>query len=124
MVTDISIHPRPEDSKDVPSFEGNQGIQAVSAGMAEMLLQSHDGAIRLLPALPKLWAAGNVKGLRARGGFVVDMAWENNALTSVNVRSRQGKVCKLIYRDKTVTVQTRVGADYTSNGDLNVNAVR
>ncbi len=124
MVTDISIHPRPEDSNAVPSFEGNQGIQAVSAGIAEMLLQSQDGAVRLLPALPKQWPAGNVQGLRARGGFVIDMAWQNGALTSVKVRSNRGGVCKLVYGDTAVTFQTRSGVDYVRNGDLRVDTIR
>lgn len=124
MVTDISIHPRPEDSKDVPSFEGNQGIQGVAAGIAEMLLQSHEGAIRLLPALPKRWTTGKVQGLRARGGFVIDMAWENGALTSVKVRSNQGRTCKLVYGARTVTIETRAGGDYVTDGNLEVDAIR
>ena len=118
MLTDTSLHPGKEDSKEVPSFEGNQGIQGVTAGLAEMLLQSHEDAIRLLPALPKAWPAGKVEGLRARGGFVVDMAWQNGALTAVKVRSTQGRICRLNYGGKSVAFETQSGRDYTRNGSL------
>ena len=66
-----------------------------TAGIAEMLLQSHAGEIHLLPALPKAWAAGRVKGLRARGGFEVDMQWEKGALSMATIRADRNGPCQL-----------------------------
>ena len=118
MLTDISLHPAAEDSDRVPSFDGNQAIQGVTAGITEMLLQSHKGELDVLPALPKAWPRGRVSGLRARGGFTVDLTWDGGALTSVRVRSASGKQCTLRYREDRVSFPTRVGGVYVRNAKL------
>jgi len=71
--------------------------------VAEMLLQSHDGVIRLLPALPKEWPDGSVRGLRARGGYSVDFDWRDGKLTRCAVRSALRHSCTVSYAGKTVT---------------------
>lgn len=80
-----------------------------TAGIAEMLLQSHAGVINLLPALPKEWAAGEVKGLCARGGYQVDMKWENGTLVLVKLFSEKVGDVKVKYGDKDRIIKVKAG---------------
>lgn len=93
------------------------GNLAGAAGIAEMLLQSHSGRITLLPALPAAWPEGSVKGLRARGGFTVDMAWKDGNITKATIHSKVGGPCKVRYKDKRIELDTRPGETV----DLKVN---
>ena len=85
-------------------MDGNYGY---TAGVAEMLLQSHvkendTYVLQILPALPKEWPSGEIKGLRARGGFVVDISWENNALKKLVVNSLKGGTFTAFYNNKRI----------------------
>jgi alpha-L-fucosidase 2 len=73
-------------------IDGNFGF---TAGVAEMLIQSHGGYIHILPALPEAWPSGEVKGLVARGGFVIDMKWSGGSLQKLTIYSKSGGVCRI-----------------------------
>ncbi|MDF2441239.1 MAG: alpha-L-fucosidase 2, partial [Abditibacteriota bacterium] len=96
-------------------IDGNFGI---TAGVAEMLLQSHEGEINLLPALAPAWPQGRVQGLRARGGFEVGMAWQKGHLTSVSIRSINGARTRVRYRETVVDLKLRRGTRVTLNASL------
>jgi alpha-L-fucosidase 2 len=87
-------------------IDGNFGG---ASGIAEMLLQSHAGELELLPALPKAWPTGEVKGLRARGGFEVDVAWADGELARATVRSVTGTKCTVRYGEKTSDLTLKPG---------------
>jgi len=94
-----------------------------TAGVAEMLLQSQvkeNGyyILQLLPALPTLWNEGNTKGLRARGGFEVNIDWANGLMTTCTVKSLLGNTLKLAYNNKSIVTNTVVGKTYKFDANL------
>lgn len=96
-------------------IDGNFGA---TAGVAEMLLQSHAGEIHLLPALPNAWPDGSVKGLRARGGFEVDITWKNRKLHQATLRATVAGSCKIRCGENVVTLKTEARKSYRFTGGL------
>jgi len=106
-----------------PPFQIDANL-GITAGMAEMLLQSHVGnwkkghEVHLLPALPSAWPTGSIKGLRARGGFLVDIAWADGELTNVKIRSTCGGRLHLRYKDIHKSIKTKAGKSYQWGANL------
>lgn len=91
-------------------MDGNFGY---SAAVCEMLLQSHAGEVDLLPALPAAWPSGQAKGLCARGGLQVDIAWSEGRLTEATIRSNQGGMCRVRYGQQVQQLEIPAGGEKT-----------
>lgn len=102
---------------DIFCLDGNT---SGSSGLAEMLLQSQLGEITLLPALPKAWPTGSIKGLRARGGFVVDQEWRDGRLTGATLHSVIGGTCTVRLGEHTAQVAVPAGGQVRLGPDLKI----
>ena len=96
-------------------IDGNFGY---ASGICETLVQSHLGEIHLLPALPDAWPNGYVKGLCARGGFEVDISWEQGKLKQAVIKSKRGKSVRIRYQDKVITRQIEKGKTISLHSEL------
>jgi alpha-L-fucosidase 2 len=109
------IYPNLFDAHPPFQIDGNFG--AVS-GMTEMLLQSHTGELQLLPALPSAWPTGEVIGLRARGGFEIDLSWRDGKLRSAVIRGPTGARCTVSHQGRRAEVTLSRRGAVTLNGAL------
>jgi alpha-L-fucosidase 2 len=99
-------------------IDGNFGG---AAGVIEMLMQSNENEIILLPALPDAWPSGSISGICARGGFEVSIKWKDGKLNGVEVLSKTGNNCTLFYQGKKVSFETEKGSTYKLNTMLENN---
>ncbi|WP_432713655.1 glycosyl hydrolase family 95 catalytic domain-containing protein [Pedobacter sp.] len=99
-------------------IDGNFGA---AAGIAEMIVQSHSNHIEILPSLPTALPFGKVKGIAARGGFVLNINWDKGKLVTLDVLSRAGETCNLLYNGQKITFKTEKGQTYRFNGNLERN---
>lgn len=110
------VYPNLFDACPPFQIDGNFGV---TAAIAEMLLQSGEGEIALLPSLPKNWPAGSVKGLRARGGIEVDLAWCDGKMVSATLRSDYKSSIQVRYRQKVIQLNVDEGKVVTLDATLN-----
>jgi len=96
-------------------IDGNFGG---TAGIAEMLLQSQNGVIRILPALPDAWPEGRVTGLKARGNFEVSTEWHDGNAALISVKSMSGAPLRMVYREYSVSMETETGKTYNFDSNL------
>lgn len=82
-------------------------------GFAEMLMQSHTGALDILPALPSAWKSGKILGLKARGNYEVDIEWENTQLKKAAIRSYNGEVPAVTVAGKSININTDPRVSFT-----------
>jgi alpha-L-fucosidase 2 len=101
-------------------IDGNFGA---SSGIAEMLLQSQDGELEFLPALPPAWPRGEVKGLRGRGAYEVDIAWQDGKLTQATILAHAAGPCAIRLGEATKTFDAQAGKAYHVDSALNVTPV-
>jgi alpha-L-fucosidase 2 len=114
---EISVAPNLFDEHPPFQIDGNFGY---TAGVSEALLQSHEGFLRILPALPGTWRNGSVKGLMARGAIRVDLQWENGRLKKLGLHSASAQSCVLNYSGRQVSVNLPAGRTIFLDGTLNV----
>lgn len=98
-------------------IDGNFGG---TAGIAEMLVQSHNGEIHLLPALPTAWKKGNISGLRVRGGFEVSIEWSDGKLAKARITNINGNACTVRYGGRTVSLSCAPGETIVLDSMLNI----
>jgi alpha-L-fucosidase 2 len=113
LISPERTYPDMFDSCPPFQIDGNFGG---AAGIAEMLMQSGNGEIDMLPALPKAWPNGTIKGLRARGGFEVSLIWKEGRLVSAMVKSSPGSPVTLRYGDATRVLNLKSGEEFVWNG--------
>jgi alpha-L-fucosidase 2 len=96
-------------------IDGNFGG---AAGIAEMIIQSHEKYIEILPALPAAIPNGKVQGICARGGFELNIEWNNGTLSNLQIKSKVGGTCIIRYKNQVISLATEKGGSYQLNGDL------